>query len=123
MKIVKSLIVFNGIYDIFCGINIILFFNEKSPNIFACLHPSIFIYDKDIVHPIFYRMLAYWIITYGTIRIMYFCNSKYIRAIVSFTYIFEAFVFCFEFCCYDSTFLYHTLWISSTSLILSYFSI
>jgi len=123
MKIVKSLIVFNGIYDIFCGISIILFFHTNSPNTFACLHPTIFVYNKELIHPIFYRMLAYWIITYGMVRIMYFYDSKYIRILVSLTYLLEASVFGFEFYCYESTLAYKTLWVSSSSFVLSYISL
>jgi len=121
MDLIRFIIFFNGVYDIFCGINILLFYKSSS-NIFANLHPSIFIYNKDVIDPIFYRLLAYWIITYGTVRICYFHNCKLISIVVSLTYIIEAFVYCFEYFNYASTIGYKTLWVSTSSIIISYLS-
>jgi hypothetical protein len=53
----------NGIYDILCAVSILKMVNIP---ILQTIHLQMFIYD-----PIFERCLAYWIFTYGIIRLKY----------------------------------------------------
>jgi hypothetical protein len=79
----NNILIINGIYDIICGISI-LFFN----NIFSKLHTSLF---KEDISDINKRFLAYWILTYGFIRLYVgFFNNYELLIIGSITYILEA---------------------------------
>jgi len=75
------ILIINGIYDIICGISI-LFFN----NIFSKLHTSLFIEDLSDINK---RFLAYWILTYGIVR-LYIGWYDELIFIGSITYILEA---------------------------------
>lgn len=70
---IKIIIFINGIYDIICSLSI-LFTN----NYFSNIHPKLF-KDKDIENNVIIRrLLAYWIFTYGILRVFggYYRNSK-----------------------------------------------
>ena len=76
-------LIINGFYDIICGISI-LFFN----NFFSKLHTNLFNVKLSDINK---RFLAYWILTYGFIRLYIgFSNIKEFLIIGSFTYIIEA---------------------------------
>lgn len=85
---IKNIILLNGIYDIICAISILWFSNPY--NYFSILHPKIFKNKTDFENPIIRRLLAYWILTYGIIRVF----SPDIN-IIAMTYFIEA--FCFEY--------------------------
>jgi len=106
------LIIFlNGIYDITCGMSILFF-----PNFFfAKIHKEVF-YDKYMNNDLLLRILAYWIITQGFIRLS---NDNYLICI---SYLLEAFVFTYEYIYFKTVINYKTLWIVFTSLLLSIYS-
>jgi hypothetical protein len=57
----------NGVYDIVCAANIL--WAEDKTTLFARLHLSMFQEGVEKSSPLFQRMLAYWICTYGVMRI------------------------------------------------------
>jgi Erg28 like protein len=64
---VSILLVSNGIYDIACAASIV--WAKDKTNLFARLHLSMFRDGDEKSSPLFQRMLAYWILTYGLMRI------------------------------------------------------
>ena len=77
---IYKLIVANGIYDIICGVCILKNHNREP-------HLDMFIIQ---LNPDSRRFLAYWIITYGIIRLM--ANHR----IAAITYFIEAALFEYE---------------------------
>ncbi len=75
----------NGIYDVICGLSLLV-----TDNYFSRFHLSIFI-EKP--HELTQRLLAYWIITYGFIRI-FVCNSN--ENLVKISYLLEMIFFEYE---------------------------
>lgn len=97
------IVTLNGVYDIACGLSILLYERTGYVNWLSNLHIGMFrneyiIQAKNNVEEIklkklFYRLLAYWIITYGSIRLIAGLEGGYIMTIIS--YALEA--ICFEF--------------------------
>jgi len=102
-NIIKYIIFFNGIYDILCAL------------FFINIHLSIYKNKKDINN----RFLAYWIFTYGYIRLFILFDNKYINFIIFLSYFIEAFIYFIEFYYFNSTFYYKSLWIIISSLFIA----
>jgi hypothetical protein len=110
--ILKWLIFVNGIYDLLCAVAILLFPNT----LIGKLHLSIF--NKNIHCHVNIRLLAYWIITYGYIRLFILQQSKCINILVALTYFIEAIAYVYEDIYYNTTIKYKTAFISISSLII-----
>ena len=66
MKPIQNIVFINGIYDILCAISILKIINIP---ILQTIHLQMF---KNMNYdPLFERFLAYWIFTYGIIRLQY----------------------------------------------------
>lgn len=81
------ILLINGLYDICCSFGMLFFPNVPS------LHSNMFINNKD---PVVRRILAYWLMTYGMVRIaagLY--GGPVINIAAALTYFIEA--FCFEY--------------------------
>lgn len=63
MKLIKQIIFLNGVYDIICSASLL---NIIHP-FFTQFHLNMFYFNLD---PLEIRLLAYWIATYGSIRII-----------------------------------------------------
>ena len=111
---INNLIFINGIYDIICGISILFF--PKS--FFADINISIFneeYKNNDLIK----RLIAYWVITQGVIRIsIFFEKSLIIKNIIALSYLIEAYSFSNEYFLFNTTNYYKTLFIILLSLIL-----
>lgn len=105
----NQLITLNGIYDIICGICILL----NSDCIFANLHSNMFI-DKE-AEKLNKRLLAYWILTYGIMR--YLSED---RLILCLTYLIEAIIFAYEYYFYKSCEDDKIVFVVLSSLIIAY---
>lgn len=113
MTIWHYIVCANGIYDIICAYCILF-----EPNTyFAKIHMSIFT-DASVSSPITSRLLAYWLYTYGFIRIGIMYPDT--RLIVASTYFIEAGAYANESLVYDSTYTYKSAWVAITSVILGY---
>ena len=78
MKPIQNIVFINGIYDFLCAISILKIIHFP---ILKSLHIKMFKSSND---PLFERFLAYWIFTYGIIRLQYNLlvpYSYYIEAI------------------------------------------
>jgi hypothetical protein len=104
----------NGIYDILCALSILRL--VKIPYLHLDrIHLSMFKSNSD--NPLFERFLAYWIFTYGIMR-LYAKNSF----IVSGSYYLEALFFANELFNHQSVYLDKSLFVILTSLLLGYIS-
>ena len=95
----------NGVYDILCSISIL---HDWCP--FSRLHPNMFISDEHVKNPVIRRIMAFWILTYGTIRLITSLYSPFMQpgiydsiknyipvdSICAFTYLIEALYFVYE---------------------------
>lgn len=101
----------NGIYDIICALSIL----ELLPNnITSYLHTGMF--NKTLHNFIHKRTLAFFILTYGVIRIH---NHKYLT---TYSYIIEALYYMNELT-YNTIFIDKGLFVISTSLLLAILSL
>ena len=104
-NIIKYLIFINGIYDILCA----LFFINFHLNVYK---------DKNNINQ---RFLAYWIFTYGYIRLFIIFDNKFINYLIFLSYFFEAFIYFNELYFYNSNIYYKSICIIISSLILAIF--
>jgi hypothetical protein len=132
MNLILLFIFVNGIYDLLCAVAILFFPNTIIGNI----HPSIF--NKEIkcdsrhhlkariIQPdammqkyaLNNRLLAYWLITYGSIRCFILHENKTINLLIALSYFIEAFAYGYEYIYYKTTIKYKVVWISSSSLMI-----
>ena len=119
-SVIHIIIQLNGLYDIICGLLILLFpyFNHlhyklyKKHFIFMIEYNNLSSHNLSIQvsNNIIKRLLAYWIITYGIIRLLYINNSnlnksnKISNYIVLSTYIIEIIVWFNEYYIYNLTY-------------------
>jgi len=76
----------NGAYDILCAL-LALFF----PDVFlGTLHVNMFVSEKDNRHVVLRRVMAYWILSYGTIRLTWGIVDTTPRGLVALSYFLEA---------------------------------
>lgn len=147
--ILKSFIFINGIYDLLCAVSILFFPNTIIGNI----HPSIFNKEikchhhhnhnhsqiTNIIQPLAdtrilkfdakqqlnNRLLAYWLITYGSIRcfILYENKNKNINLLIALSYFIEAYAYGYEYIYYKTTIKYKVIFISLSSIIIGIVSL
>jgi hypothetical protein len=110
----------NGLYDIACAVGILFVPNAWIFSELARLHPCIFSAEEDASNPLVQRVLAYWLMTYGSIRLVGGIAPSYtLKWLVIMTYLVEAFAFGFEYVFYQNTQWYKVLWICTSCIILS----
>jgi hypothetical protein len=116
MLLLYKIIFINGIYDIICGLSILLL-----PNTYyiANIHPLVF--NKEYSNnPLLKRLLAYWILTYGFIRVSIIFPSIIIKILIALSYFIEAYAFAYEYILFKTTLYYKTLWIVSSASLLGF---
>lgn len=101
-----NLLILNGIYDIISAISILFFCNMSN------LHLDMF---KNKQEMIIRRLLAYWIFTYGIIRLYTGVYNDY--KLGSITYLIEAFCFEYESINNENLIKYKVRFVSVLSLI------
>lgn len=113
MEVYQYVVFFNGIYDIICACCIMF-----APNtLMGSLHTSIFI-DSTKLTPLNCRMLAYWLYTYGIIRIgIIYTDTK---LIVASTYFIEAAAYAYETFAQSTTYDSKAILVIISSLFLGY---
>ena len=95
---VNLILIVNGIYDLLCACSILFFSHIPVVGLLSKLHPSMFSDMEDINNPIIRRLLAYWLATYGTVRLAAGCHPSCDLIIVAtLTYFLEG--ICFEYEC------------------------
>lgn len=129
MNLILLIIFVNGIYDLLCAVAILFYPNTIIGNI----HPSIFnshprarqpdarmrkYAQEDCADQLKNRLLAYWLITYGSIRCFILHENKTINLLIALSYFIEAFAYGYEYIYYKTTIKYKVVWISLSSLII-----
>jgi hypothetical protein len=74
--------------------------------------------QEDCADQLKNRLLAYWIITYGSIRCFILHENKTINLLIALSYFIEAFAYGYEYIYYKTTIKYKVAWISLSSLII-----
>lgn len=90
----ELLLVVNGTYDMMCSFSI-LFLNESNSLYFLSkLHATIFLREEDYGNAVLHRLLAYWLATYGAVRLSSgLVNDDALRVCAVSTYLIEAFAY------------------------------
>jgi hypothetical protein len=100
---VRGLVFFNGMYDLLCFVG--MMWVHSLPG-FSTFHLSVFRNEEDRRHPLVRRLLAYWVLTYGSIRVMAGSmdhESYAMDSAAALTYFIEIFGFEYELCAGDES--------------------
>ena len=90
--IIRLVLVSNGLYDLACAAAILWSHNTT----LSKLHPKMFSKRKHYENPVIKRLMAYWLITYGMVRLVAgFSSNSVLHLVAAMTYFIEA--FCFEY--------------------------
>ena len=89
-----KILVFNGIYDVICAVSLIWFYDIFPFTLFSRLHITMYKDNEVIENKIIRRLLAYWIFTYGIIRI--YAGLNEIGILGSLSYFIESLCFLIE---------------------------
>lgn len=109
---INFILILNGIYDLFCSFSILFLSNPLS-----FIHINMF--HHSIHSPIINRLLAYWILTYGSIRLISgFYPSNITYFISANTYFIEAFCYEYELFINNLMFKYKIRFVSISSIII-----
>jgi len=100
------LVLINGIYDVICGLSLLI-----TDNYFSRFHLSIFKQKPDEINK---RFLAYWIITYGIIRLFLGISNEY-------SFLIEILAFEYELYLSNNLYKYKVRFISFSSLFIIIF--
>ncbi len=111
----------NGVYDLLCFMCIIIMMKFHRSwmvlNFFGTLHINVFRDEDDRRHPLVRRMLAYWVLTYGMVRVLAgVADDSLMNCAAALTYLIEAFAFGYEFLAERSVIGYKVAAISLMSL-------
>ena len=112
MNLFSKIILLNGIYDILCAISILQIVNIPIIN---NLHLSMLNLSQDN-NPIMQRFMAYWIFTYGVLRIYSGYSNNYELAAIS--YFIEAAIISNEFFIYKSMVINSSVFVIISSIVL-----
>ena len=95
---VHALVFLNGVYDFLCFLGIMWF--KRLPFV-SSAHLRVFRSEEDTVNPLTRRLLAYWILTYGTTRMLAGAlehDSYALDCAAAVSYLIEVFGFEYELC-------------------------
>lgn len=95
-QFISMIFILNRVYDLMCALSILFLSSVPVVGFFSTLHPQMFANSEDANHPVIRRLLAYWLLTYGTVRVA----AGFDRALVfvgAVTYFIEALCFVYEY--------------------------
>jgi hypothetical protein len=101
-----------------CAVGILFLPNTIGFSGLAKLHPTMFSDPTDQHHPIVCRLLAYWLTTYGFVRIAVFKHDTTVDFLVASTYFIEAWAYSYEDVMYGTTIRSKVAWVSWSSVVL-----
>lgn len=113
-NILRNIILLNGVYDLICFIGIMWF--HRIPG-FSRFHLDVFRDAEQ--HPLVRRLLAYWVLTYGVVRVcagLFACRNRLMDVTAALTYMIEIFGFEYELCVEDSVISYKVTAITLMSI-------
>jgi hypothetical protein len=105
----------NGIYDILCALSIV---NITNIPILHDLHTSMIV-ESERNNPLIQRFNAYWIFTYGVMRIYGGCNKNY--SLVAISYYIEAGIIANECFVHNTMVLDKSIFVIVVSLLLGFY--
>jgi hypothetical protein len=98
--VIKWILLSNGVYDILCALSILSHGKLPLVGCLAQLHSTMYkeeIQKRDLFDSVFKRMLAFWIFTYGCIRLVAGLDASYFMDILAaVSYFIEAVAFEYE---------------------------
>ena len=93
---VDMILVVNGLYDILCAFSILWLHRLPGFHLLSNIHVAMFKDERHYSNPVICRLLAYWVLTYGTVRTAAGCHHSHsLDTVGALTYFIEA--FCFEY--------------------------
>jgi hypothetical protein len=92
MRLACVILLANGVYDLACALSIL--WNPSGWALHALSQLHLGMYSNAQEDPVFRRMLAYWIFTYGGVRVA--CGLHADARVGSLTYFLEALCLCYE---------------------------
>ena len=108
MNTLKQIVIFNGLYDILCALCILKIIDIPILN---KLHLSMFINEPEEQEK---RWMAYWIFTYGIIRLV--ANNNFL---ISISYLIEVIVMLNECFIHKQIYIYNGIIVSIISFIIA----
>ncbi len=108
MNMLKQFAIINGLYDMLCALCLLKIINIPILN---KLHLSMFINEPEEQEK---RWIAYWIFTYGIIRLL--ANNKYLLSI---SYLIEAIIMLNECFIHKKIYVYNGIIVSIISFIIA----
>ena len=113
-SVILAVVFVNGVYDVFCFLGIMWL---RELPIVSTLHIGIF--KEDELTPLTKRILAFWIFTYGVIRVLagaFGHDNHVIYFAAELTYFIEVFAYEYELFAFNSVISYKVRMITLTSL-------
>lgn len=113
---VRLILIGNGLYDLLCACSILFLLDVPVVGFLSTLHTTMFSNTKN---PIAFRILAYWLATYGIVRLAAgYDKDTSLTRVAAMTYFIEA--ICWEYECMvgKSMMQIETSFVSVTSVIL-----
>ena len=116
----SAILVVNGVYDLACAISI-LYHPETYGPVYTLsrLHLDMYLDTELQKAPVFRQMMAYWILTYGCVRIA--CGVSNAYGIGSLTYFLEALCLLYEHLVTNSLKLYSVAFVCGSSVSLGWY--
>lgn len=96
---INIILIVNGAYDITCAFSILSASQAPFIRFLGTLHIQMFAKPQDMHNPIIHNLLAYWLLTYGTLRLIASSSAEHtLDSVAALTYFIESFAFQFESC-------------------------
>lgn len=113
-NIVECIVIANGMYDIASAISILVFTRMPLLNLLGRLHTQMFLFEDALSS----RLLAYWILTYGCIRMAIIARNTLTHCLVMASYFIEAAVYLVEDVVHASVHTWKATWVVFSSCLL-----
>jgi hypothetical protein len=95
-EIINLILLLNGVYDILCSVGILWLSDMPVFSVLSKLHIEMFAKKEHNENPVIRRLLSYWLMTYGMVRIAAgLSRTPHLYIIAAMTYFVEA--GCFEY--------------------------
>jgi Erg28 like protein len=118
LQMLDFLIVANGVYDILCAVGILFLPNTPVFCTLARLHPTMFKHKQEQNNAVLCRFLAYWLLTYGAVRIATSLDDVMIDYLAAITYFIEAAAFEYENVVFHNTQRSKVTWVTCSCMFL-----
>lgn len=114
----RMVVACNGVYDLLCAASILFLSDASFLGILAKLHPNMFVDDRDRDNPVVRRLLAYWLATYGCVRVAACARDRRTDILAIATYFIEACAYANEYIIYRTAAGDKAAFVSLSSLVI-----